>query len=120
MRLKAMGIGMDESLNQMNLLLLADHCSDELKRHRRKETFDDRFCLEIFRRAIVQRIDQAWAVLQQRFGETVRVWLRSHPSNDVALLRDSEENYIAQTFARFWYAMRNQHVEFTSLNAALS
>jgi hypothetical protein len=115
-----MSIRMDESIRQMNLTLLADRCTDEMKLHRRKETYDDRFCLEIFRRAIMQRLDQAWEVLQQRFGETVRIWLHSHASNDVALMRDSEENYVAQTFSRFWYAVRDQHLEFSSLNAALS
>jgi DNA-directed RNA polymerase specialized sigma24 family protein len=58
--------------------------------------------------------------LQRRFGETVRVWLRSHPSCDLALRRDSEENYIALTFSRFWYAVRDQQVEFQTLYAALS
>ena len=92
---------MDEALNLMSLSLLADRCANELKRHRRKEPADDRFCLEIFHRAIVQRMDQAWSVLQQRFSEIVRIWLHSHPSSDVALLRDTEENYVAQTFSRF-------------------
>src|SRR5947209_3474940 len=115
-----MGIRMDEALGQMNLSLLADRCSEEIKLHRRRETYDDRYCLEIFRRAIVQRVDQAWSVLQQHFGATVRIWLHSHASKDVALLRDSEENYIAQTFSRFWYAVRDQHLEFTTVCAALS
>src|SRR6266852_6392419 len=115
-----MGIRMDEAISHMNLSLLADRCSDEMKLHRRKEPYDDRYCLEIFRRAIVQRMDQAWEVLQQRFGEIVRIWLHSHASNDVALMRDSEENYVAQTFSRFWFAVRDQRLEFTTLYAALS
>ncbi len=115
-----MGIRMDEALSQMSLSLLADRCANELKRHRRKEPADDRFCLEIFYRAIIQRMDQAWSVLQQRFSEIVRIWLHSHPSSDVALLRDTEENYVAQTFSRFWYAVRDQRLEFATLNAALS
>ena len=115
-----MGITMDAPVSQMNLSLLADRCTGEIKHHRRKEPFDDRYCLEIFRRAIVEHIDKAWSTLQQCFGEIVRIWLRSHPSSDVALLRDSEENYVAQTFSRFWYAVRRQHIEFLSQQAALS
>ena len=115
-----MGVKMDEALNRMNLAHLAERCSDEMKLHRRKEAYDDRYCLEIFRRAIIQRADEAWLVLQQRFGESVRIWLHSHASKDVALQRDSEENYIAQTFSRFWYAVHDQHLEFASLNSALS
>jgi len=111
---------MYEALRQMDLSSLADRCGDEMKRQRRKEAFDDQYCLEIFRRAILQGADQAWTVLQQRFGETVRVWLLSHPSCDLALRRDSEENYIALTFSRFWYAVRDQQWEFQTLYAALS
>ena len=111
---------MYEPLRQMDLSMLADRCGDEMRRQRRRETFNDQYCLEIFRRAILERASQAWAVLLQRFGDTVRIWLRSHPSCDLALQRDSEENYVALTFSRFWYAMRNQQTEFPTLYAALS
>jgi hypothetical protein len=115
-----MGTRMDEVLSQTHLSTLADLCTNELKRHRRREPADDRYCLEIFHRAIVQHIDQAWSALQQCFSEIVRIWIRSHPSNDIALLRDTEENYIAQTFSRFWYAVRDQGLEFATLNSSLS
>src|SRR5258708_9712178 len=115
-----MGIRMDLSFSQINLSTLADRCADEMKRRRRKEDFEDRYCLEIVQRDILQHMDQAWSVVQQRFSEKVRIWLHSHPSHDVALLRDSEENYVAQTFSRFWLAVHDQHLEFATLNSALS
>ncbi len=68
----------------------------------------------------VKQTDEAWSALQQCFSETIRIWIRSHPSSDIALLHDSEENYLAQTFSRFWFAVHDQHVEFTTLSAALS
>jgi hypothetical protein len=111
---------MDRTLSETNLSTLADRCTNELYRHRRRELADDRFCLEILRRAIVQRVDQAWSMVQRCFSEVVRIWVRSHSSSDIALLRDTEENYIAQTFSRFWYAVRDQRLEFTTLNGALS
>lgn len=115
-----MGIRMHEAFGQMDLAALAECCGSEMQKLRRKEAFDDQYCLEIFRRAIVQRVDQAWVTLQQRFGETVRIWLRSHNACDLALMHDSEENYIALTFTRFWYAVRKQQVEFPTIYAALS
>ena len=115
-----MGMRMEEALFSMNLSRLSDRCASELNKHRRKLAADERFCLEIFRRAIIEHVDQAWSVLQQCFEEVVRIWLRSHSSQDVALRRDSEENYVAQTFSRFWYAVRTQHIEFQTLNSALS
>ncbi len=115
-----MGYTMDRVLDQTALSALADECASQLQRRRRKEPSDDRYCLEILRRALVQQVDQAWSMVQRCFSEIIRVWLRSHPGSDVALRHDAEENYIAQTFSRFWYATRNQQVEFNSLNSALS
>src|SRR5713101_6978491 len=114
-----MAINMVEALSQMPLTTLAALGINELQRHRCKASFDERYCLEILRRALVEQTDEAWSVLQQCYSETIRGWVRSHPSRDVALLRDSEENYIAQTFSRFWYAVHTQHLEFTTLPAAL-
>lgn len=105
---------------QMDLSALTNRCGEEMKRQRRKEAFDDQYCLEIFRRAILEREDQAWAALQQRFSDSVRNWLYRHPSCDLALRRDSEENYISLTFSRFWYAIREQQLNFPNLYAALS
>lgn len=91
----------------------------ELQRYRAKVAPQETYTVELLRRALIEQTDEAWAALQQCFGETVRIWLRSHPSSDVALRRDSEENYIAQTFTRFWYAVRDQRLQFGSLPAAL-
>src|SRR5438874_8843759 len=107
-RPRAMSITIDEALHQISLKKLADLSTHELQRRRWDEPGGDRYCVELFRRALVEQTDEAWSALQQCFSETVRSWLWSHPSHDVALLRDSEENYIAQTFSRFWYAMRDQ------------
>jgi hypothetical protein len=115
-----MGTKMDQVHYQTHLSTLADHCSIELMRHRRKEPADDSYCLEILRRAIVQNVDQAWSMVQKCFSEIIRIWVRSHPSRDIALLHDTEENYVAQTFSRFWFAVRDQGPEFATLNSALS
>lgn len=114
-----MAISMDEAVRHMKLTTLSELSIFELQRYRRKEPFDDRYCVEILRRVLVGQTDETWFVLQQCFNETIRGWFRGHPSYDVALMRDSEENYIAQTFSRFWYAVSDQHLEFTTVFAAL-
>jgi hypothetical protein len=90
-----MRISMDEAVSEMKLTTLADLSVHELQRHRWKEAGDDRYSVEVLRRALVEQSDEAWSVLQQCFSEIIRGWIRSHPNRDVALLRDSEENYIA-------------------------
>ena len=58
--------------------------------------------------------------MQHCFGGMVRGWLRRHPQREVACRLESEENYVAQTFERFWQATAfNQRVEFSTLAAAL-
>ncbi len=114
-----MSITIDETLHQISLKKLVDLSTHELQRRRWDEPGGDRYCVELFRRTLVGQTDEYWSALEQCFTETVRSWLWSHPSHDVALLRDSEENYIAQTFSRFWYAVHDQQLEFATLPAAL-
>src|SRR5689334_7153301 len=50
----------------------------------------------------------------------VRGWLWRHPKRRLASRFESEENYIAQTFERFWQATAlNRRMEFRTLGAAL-
>ena len=115
-----MVVCMNEVLDQAHLTALAILCPDELKRFRRKESTEDGYCLALLRAAVVEQSESAWDILQQCFSETIRCWIRNHPQATIALSRDSEENYVAQTFSRFWYAMRNQRIEFTGLQSVLS
>ena len=99
---------------------LAAACSREIDNYRYGRAYNDQYCLEIFRRALLQRDQQAWELIQQRFSDTVRNWLRRHPKSDIASRFESEENYVAQAFERFWQATaHNQQLEFRSLAAAL-
>ena len=49
-----------------------------------------------------------------------REWLRYHPQREVACRLESEENYVAQTFERFWQTTAfNQRMECSTLATAL-
>lgn len=114
-----MSITMDKAVGEMKPTTLTDVSTHEMQQHWWKEALDDRHALDILHRALVEQKDEAWSKMQHCFSESIRKWIRSHPSRDVALLRDSEENYIAQTFSRFWYAVHDQQLEFTTVYAAL-
>ncbi len=105
----------------MSLSELADRCKSEMNNYSRREAHEDQYCLEIFRRAMLQGDSLAWELLHQHFKSTMLRRLRSHPSRDTASRLDSEENYIVQAFERFWSAtVHNQQLEFSTLAAALS
>jgi DNA-directed RNA polymerase specialized sigma24 family protein len=105
---------------EMSLPVLAADCLRELDNYRRGEPCTDVYGVELFRRAIIQSDQEAWAWVQHCFGGMVRGWLRCHPKREVACRLESEENYVAQAFERFWQATTlTQRVEFSTLAAAL-
>ena len=116
-----MGIEMDKPPRDMSLHELADRCKGEINRYMNEESHNDDYCLEIFRRATVQREPLAWELLTQRFHGIVVGWVRRHPNRELAYRLDSEENYVALTFTRLWKrAVGNEPLEFASLAGALA
>jgi DNA-directed RNA polymerase specialized sigma24 family protein len=115
-----MGIEMEELPRNMSLTALAGRCMSEIDNYRRGEAYSDQYCLEIFRRAMLERDEAAWTFLEARFREFLLGSFRRHPKSEVASRLDSPENYVAKAFTRFWYAaVHNQQLQFTTLAAAL-
>jgi hypothetical protein len=104
----------------MSLTDCAERCTSQMNKYRRRESSDDQYCLEIFRRAVVLRENDAWTVLQRQFGENVRIWFGRHPSRQAALRLDGEQSYIDDAFRRFWQAVSEQKLAFHTLASALS
>jgi hypothetical protein len=110
----------EESPRSMSVQALTERCMKELQNYGRGAPSDDRFGMELFYRALAQGNSLAWEAVQQCFTEIMCRWMRSHPLLDVACRYDSEENYVALGFARFWQAMVNkQNSTFQSLGAAM-
>jgi hypothetical protein len=92
----------DSSLRTLSVPELAEHCLSEVNAYGRGESSDARYCVELFRRATVQRDAVARGAVEQCFHETILGWLQSHPQREAACRLESEEHYVAQAFARFW------------------
>jgi DNA-directed RNA polymerase specialized sigma24 family protein len=115
-----MGIEMEDLPDQMSLSALEDCCISQIEHYRRNEPHNDRYCLEIFYRAMVKHDADAWKLLQQRFTPTVLAWMRNNPYREVACRHEPEENYVDDAFARVWQASMRNRLEFTTLGAALN
>jgi hypothetical protein len=109
----------DSAIGVMSIMMLAEHCAQEINKYRLNEPSDDRYGLEIFRRAITLRDNEAWASLQRQFTEIVRCWFSYHLYRDTALRYESEQDYIDHAFQRLWQAVSNQGFTFTSLSGVL-
>lgn len=83
---------------------LAQRCAAEQQRYHQHAPSDDRYCLELFLRAIHQRDELAWKLITDQFGGTVLGWLRQHPC--ASRLRDQAEPdaYMTASFSKFWLA----------------
>jgi RNA polymerase sigma factor (sigma-70 family) len=81
-------------LEDINVAELAERCAQETAKSRRKRPADDRYCFELFRRAIVQQDQQAWEAVFHQYRRLVYDWIgASHPR---------VEDLVNETFARFW------------------
>jgi DNA-directed RNA polymerase specialized sigma24 family protein len=105
---------------EMSLRVLAAHCVRELNTYCRGEPCTETYGVELLRRATVQGDQEAWTWVQHCFGGVLLNWLRRHPQRAHGCRLESEENYVAQAFERFWQATAsNQQVEFSTLAAAM-
>ncbi len=115
-----MSVQMEKSYEEMSLAELMDHCRREMENYSQRRTYDDQYCLEIFRRAMLRNDTQAWDAVYRHFKPTLLSWLRRHPSRQNASHFDTEENYVARTIERFWTAtVHNGELQFATIGAAL-
>lgn len=99
-----------------SIVELATGCRRESDRFRRGEPHSTDFALELFRRAICDRDEQAWTAIVAEYCQLVRTWVRQQPMADEL----SEDDVVIGTFARFWSAVRPERWhEFESLPALL-
>src|SRR5947209_10625269 len=111
---------MDNPLRAMSVPVLAEHCQRELDKYRRGEPSDGQYGLELFSRALLERNSLAWGAVAQCFHAMVLGWMRDHRLRDIACRHDSEENFVAQAFSRFWQATAGSgEIKFQALGAAL-
>ena len=99
---------------------LSAHCLMEIEHYRLREPYTDEFEFELLCRATIQGDQKARVWMQRCYGGMVLGWLYCHPCGTVACRLESEANFVARAFERFWEATAlTQNVEFTTLAAAL-
>jgi DNA-directed RNA polymerase specialized sigma24 family protein len=103
-------LGLDQALS---VAQLARRCAEEMARYQRREPHDSRYCYELFRCALVQRDEGAWAAIYGQYRRLVNHWL-GHVPGDLEALAN-------QAFARFWSALPpHRFGDFPSLEAILA
>ena len=99
---------------------LARCCSEETNKFLKQSVSNDRYCLELFRRAIVKRDDDAWSCIYQQYAPLVLTWVTQHQSAAPMLGQDGSAPLVNAAFAKFSQALTPAKMEnFDSLAAIL-
>lgn len=109
------------ALSHLELLPLdniAHRCAQESELFFRRKEHDPRFCFELFRRAIVQRLAGAWELIYVQYQPLVSGWVKRHP----CYLSTNEEvaYFVNRAFERMWSALTpDKFSHFADLKAVL-
>jgi hypothetical protein len=113
-------VEIEQPLSELSVKTLSSYGLQEMRKHHRGEASDDRYSLEIFRRAVVLQDNEAWTALQALFSEHIHSWFVRHAYREAALRYEPvEQTYIDDTFRRFWQAVSDQRLMFCSLAGAI-
>ncbi len=93
----------EEELRRMPIDVLAQRCAQERERFFKQEAADNRYCFELFRRAIVHRNEYAWEVIYHQYAPLVNSWVRR--ASGFQANPDDVDELVNQVFARFWQSI---------------
>jgi hypothetical protein len=102
----------------MDLASLGDAFVQNTSAYLTGRSCDNRFALELFRRAVLLQDQGAWATIHDAYLPLVLGWVTRHP----ALARCGEDSrFLAnRAFERFWHALRPERLgDFSALPALL-
>lgn len=107
-------------LEQLSINDLARCCSEETNKFLKQNVSNDRYCLELFRRAIVQHDNDAWTCIYQQYAPLVLTWVTQHQSATPLLSQEGSSPLVNAAFAKFSQALTPVKMgNFDSLAAVL-
>jgi len=89
-------------LYSMDVYTISLRCQEEMERFHRNEPREDRFCLELFRRAVVARSAAAWERICTLYYSLVRKWVLQETRDWQMVCEHDREALINGGFSRFW------------------
>jgi len=110
-----------QSLEHLPLAQLVTCCSEETRRFLKGEPSDDRYCLELFRRAIGGGCEDAWACLYRQYAPLVLTWVTRQQRAAPLVAEEGAASLVNAAFARFAHALTPAKMaRFEQLSALLT
>ena len=108
----------DADLAALSLIGVAHLCQQETERFFQHIKYDTRYCFELFRRAIVERIDLAWALIHTQYSAQVFSWIKQHAG--FTACGEDAAYFANRGFEKMWSAMTaDKFANFHDVNALL-
>lgn len=99
----------------LSVLDLSRGCAEQTERYRQGQPFDDRYCFELLRRAIVGRDADAWAEIMTVYREQVLHWCRT--TRAAAALE--ADDLAALSWEKLWGSYSPDHFARANSSAAV-
>lgn len=96
-------------LTRQSISSITLRCQEESSKFLRGEAYSEQYCLELFRRAIVARDEDAWAAIVVQYRGKVLAWVRRYSS--AGRLSVDDDEWVNETFARFWQNFTPTHLD---------
>jgi hypothetical protein len=108
------------NFSRVSVTDLARLCTEETNKFLKQIASNDCFCLELFRRAIVDHNDDAWESIYQQYAPLVLTWVTQHQSATPILGQEGSAPLVNAAFAKFSQALTPAKIgNFDSLAAIL-
>ncbi|MFN8489797.1 MAG: hypothetical protein U0350_19585 [Caldilineaceae bacterium] len=108
----------DADILTLPLATIAERCQRESVRFFRHDPDDPRYCYEMFRRAIVQQLGQAWSLIYAQYTPLVASWVEGH-ANFTASGEDATY-FVNRAFEKMWSALSpEKFANFADLKSLL-
>jgi len=99
-------------LTKLHISSLAHLCRQATDQYFQGVTYDDRPCMEIFRRAIDLKDETAWSIVVDQYENLVRSWIQRHHSFHLA--DENQDYFVNRTFDSFWSAFSRSPDKFSN------
>jgi hypothetical protein len=108
----------DATLRTLSILSIAHRCQQESERYFQRQPFDQRYCYELFRRAIVEKLPRAWELVYTQYERQVRGWVEHHPSFGSS--GEDALQFVNRAFEKMWSALNaEKFTKFPDLKSLL-
>jgi len=84
--------------NDITTIELKESCREESKRYQKGRSVRKGACYELFRRAIVDKEQEAWAAVYEQYRRLVITWVQAD--------HDQVDEQVNEAFAKFWQAVK--------------